>query len=65
MLPPSSWQYNPAKWHPPIQTSQYHKPEDPKMIHSHAAPKQNIPVTLNKVADVHLPMEVPKATHTF
>lgn len=35
------------------------------MLHSHIAPKQNIPVTFNKAADVHLPVEVPKATRAF
>lgn len=63
--PPPSWQYNLTKWHPPIQISQYHKPEHPNMLYSHIAPKQNIPVTFNKAADMHLPVEVPKATHAF
>jgi len=63
--PPSSWQYNLTKWHLPIHISQYHNPEDPNVLHSHIAPKQNIPVTFNKAADVHLPVEVPKATHAF
>jgi hypothetical protein len=35
------------------------------MLHSHIAPKQNIPMTFNKAADMHLPVEVPKATHAF
>jgi hypothetical protein len=35
------------------------------MLYSHIAPKQNIPVTFNKAADMHLPVEVPKATHAF
>jgi len=35
------------------------------MLHSHIAPKQNIPVTFNKAADVHLPVEVPLAAHAF
>jgi len=35
------------------------------MLHSHIAPKQNIPVTFNKAADVHLPVEVPTATRAF
>lgn len=53
------------KWQPHIQISHYHTPEDPIMLNSHIAPKQNIPVTFNKAADVHLPVEVPKATHAF
>jgi hypothetical protein len=37
----------------------------PAALFLYIAPKQNIPVTFNKAADVHLPVEVPKATHAF